>query len=153
MRKRGKPRKVMRKDSKAALRLLSAGKPMENEHQLNIGLNYRMAFQSLCSLHAKEEDFHNLAFSINIALILAEMGLGKEWIEQVKAAQVGLMRCLKRSEDTGRWGLDGDAIQLLKEVMKLHDEQLEEATQKQIAQAMQEMLVRLGDGDVIKLEK
>lgn len=150
MRKRGKQFKG-KKDRNAVMRILSKNKPMDNSHQLNVGLAYYEAFKSLCSLDAKEEDFHTLAFAINISLILIEMGYGEEWIDQIKAAQAGLMRCLKRSIDSGKWGLDGDAMTALRIGMELQDEQLKIAKQPEIAQALKILQERVANNQLLEI--
>jgi hypothetical protein len=151
MRKRGK-RFTTRRDPSALMRTLVGVKPLEQDQRTDLGIAYRMSFESLRTSHGKESDFHTIACSLNIALVLAERGYGAEWVEQVKAAQDGLMRCLGRGQKTGSWGLDGPAMTALSEALALHDEQIVLATQKEIREAIAEVHRRITNGDTLEQE-
>jgi hypothetical protein len=150
-RKQGKRFKT-RRDPSAFARAIAGVKPLEQDQKIDLGLVYRLAFNSLRSGRGKETDFHTLACAMNIALVLCECGYGGEWIEQVKAAQDGLMRCFNRGQKTGAWGLDGDAMAAMGEAMALHDEQLALARQKEIRDAVAEVQRRIVNGETLELE-
>lgn len=151
MKKRGK-RFAARRDPSAFMRTLVGVKPLEQDQRTDLGIAYRMAFQSLRTGPGQESDFHTIACTLNIALVLAEHGYGAEWIEQVKAAQDGLMHCLIRGQKIGSWGLDGPAMTAIGEVLPLHDEQLTLATQREIREAIAEVHRRITNGDTLELE-
>ena len=151
MRKRGK-RFTTRRDLSAFMRTLVGVKPLEQDQRTDLGIAYRMAFQSLRTGTGQESDFHTIACTLNIALVLAERGFGVEWVEQVKAAQDGLMRCLGRGQKTGSWGLDGPAMTALTDALALHDEQIVLATQKEIREAIAEVHRRITNGDTLEQE-
>ncbi|AQW28654.1 hypothetical protein ACKZDW_08000 [Ralstonia syzygii subsp. celebesensis] len=151
MRKRGK-RFTTRRDPSAFLRTLVGVKPLEQDQQTDLSIAYRMSFESLRTGHGKETDFHTIACSLNIALVLAERGYGAEWVEQVKAAQVGLVRRMERGQRTGRWGLDGEAMTAMSDALSLHDEQIALATQREIREAIAEVHRRVTIGEVFETE-
>lgn len=152
MKKRGKQFKT-RRDPSAFMRVLVGVKPLDKSQQTEIGIAYHMAFEAMRKGVGQEGDFHTIACSLNIALILSERGYGAEWIDQIKAAQDGLMRCVARGQATGRWGLDGPAMTALSQALSLHDEQIELATQKEIREAVAEVHRRVIVGEVLEMEK
>ena len=151
MRKRGKRFNTQR-DPSALMRTLVGVKPLEQDQRTDLGIAYRMSFQSLRTGTGQEHDFHTIACTLNIALVLAERGYGAEWVERVKAAQDGLMRCQGRGQNTGRWGLDGEAMTALTDALALHDEQIALATQREIREAIAEVHRRITNGDTLELE-
>ncbi len=152
MKKRGKQFKA-KKDPNAFMRVIMGVKPLSKSQQTEIGIAYHMAFDSMRKGVGQEGDFHTIACSLNIALILSERGYGTDWIDQIKAAQAGLIRCLIRGQKTGSWGLDGPAMTVLAEALALHDEQIELATGKEIREAIAEVHRRVIVGEVLKTEK
>ena len=151
MRKRGK-KFTTRRDPSALMRALVGVKPLEQDQQTDLGIAYRMALQSLRTGGGQEADAHTLACTLNIALVLAERGYGADWVERVKTAQVGLVRCMERGQRTGRWGLDGEAMTAMSDALSLHDEQIALATQREIREAIAEVHRRVTVGEVFETE-
>jgi hypothetical protein len=84
---------------------------------------------------------------LNITLVLSDMGYGSEYIDCIKSAQTGMLQCLERGQRTGRWGLDGQTISVLSDVISLHDEQIKVVTENTIMKAINEVGKRIENGD------
>jgi len=72
----------------------------------------------------REEDVIQLAVASNITLILAEAGLGREYIPEVKTAQRHILRLSRLWAQWGRVDLDGDGLEAIRRMLELHDEQI-----------------------------
>lgn len=127
-------------------RALAAQSAMESEQVTALALAFRTALECLRSGYGLEDHVHTLACSSNIALVLAEQGYGIDTIEQIKAAQDGIMRCFARGKRTGKWGLDGEAITSLTWLAELHTEQIKLASQKNMIKALNEVHRRMDAG-------
>ncbi len=151
MRKQGKRRKYT-KDPCALARTLFAVSPLESSKKTDLGLAYRLAFDALIKGKGTDEDANTLAVTLNITLVLCEMGFGGELEGVVIEAQTGLAKCIKRGETKNKWLLDGPGITAIREALALHDEQLNHAAQIEISAAMAEVHRRLKAGKVFKVE-
>jgi hypothetical protein len=149
MKKQGK-KFGTRRDPNAITRALFGMQALDNIQATELGLAYRMALECLRSGYGQEEHVHTLACTSNIALVLAERGYAVDAIEQIKAAQDGIMRCFGRGKRTGKWGLDGEAIQSITSMVALHDAQLVMARQRDIRDAIGEVHRRMDAGDVLR---
>ena len=150
MRKRGKQFST-RRDPNSLVRALVGVHTMDKEQQVDLGLAYRFAFQSLRTGTGKEEDFHTLACALNIALVLAEMGFVGEAVDDIKAAQAGLIRCMSRSQRLQKWGLDGDAMTAIASALAVHDHQLTIVSQHNLELAIKEVHKRMSNGQVMEV--
>lgn len=149
MRKRGKQFAARRNPN--ALWLAVAGvKPLGEGHQIDLGLSYHVAFESMRKGQGQKGDFHTIACAINIALVLSERGYGSGLIDRVKDAQNGLLRCMERGERTRAWGLDGEAMSAIADALALHDDQIAAATQREIREAIAEVHRRVDNGDTMR---
>jgi hypothetical protein len=83
-----------------------------------------------------------------MCLVLAEMGFGAEYINDIKGAMVGMMRAMRRAETTGSYALDAEAIRLLKVALQIHDQQLAVAERSELRKAAQTIVSRVNSGDV-----
>ena len=153
MRKQGKRRKY-RANPDASLDVLCRNNPLLQEEVTALGLQYHEAFAVLRGdTEANEGHFCMMSVAINTALVLAEMGIGTEFVKDVEAAQEGLARCHIRGTELGRWALDGDAIRDIEMALALHDEQMRVATKGQIREALAEVARRINIGNVLTVEK
>lgn len=149
MKKHGKRIKTKR-DPNAIQRVLVGVNPLDGGQVTDLGLAYRMALECLRSGHGQEEHVHTLACTSNIALVLAERGYAVDTIKQIKLAQDGIMRCFGRGRRTGKWGLDGEAITAITQMVALHDAQMKIALQRDIRAAIDEVHARMDRGDVLE---
>ena len=117
--------------------------------QAQLSLPVHASFDGLLTGQSVEADFHTVAAVSNVCLLLGEK-IGPEVVDAVKLGQEGLMRCWKRHNTTGKWGLDGPARQDIAAVVDLHDQLLGLCTPGQLADAMREVLKRADAGHVFE---
>lgn len=150
MRKRGKTIKT-KVDAGAHLKAIFGVQPMDKAQATDLGLSYRLAFAAMRCGKATEDDFHTLACSLNVAMVLAERGYGADWLELVFKGQDALMRALARSQQGHGYALDGSGITALIDALDLHDEQMLTAKQKDVRLAFDEVRRRVTLGAVLTL--
>ncbi|WP_447639563.1 hypothetical protein [Pandoraea norimbergensis] len=127
----------------------AAARPLDLSQTNDIGLAYHLSFNAVQGGYATEEAWSQLACSMNIAMLLAEQGVGSERLGDIRCAQDALMRAKARGERTGKWGLDGDGIRDLRAAITAHDAQMATASKAQVQHAISEMHRRMKAGDVL----
>lgn len=160
MRKRGKQRRTTA-DKFAAFRLLGqAGaaiceQPMAAEQVVDLAVGYHGAVDSIRRGAGTDKDAHTLAGAVNIALVLAEQGIGPECIPAIQLAQNAVVVLIRRGEATGRYVFDGPGLQAVLELVSIHDQQLaaEACTQALMTSVIREVQRRHNRGDVIRAER
>lgn len=120
--------------------------PMDLDQVTGIECSYRMAFEQMTHGAATEENWAMVTFSLNMAIVLADQGLGKEYAAKIAAALEGANRARLRGAKTGRYGLDGPAITAICEAFAVHDEQIRIATKAEVQAAIDEMHRRMDAG-------
>lgn len=119
--------------------------PMTHDDYQSMTAYYRLAYENALRGSASEETWGCLALGSNMALILAEKGIGAEWIEKIQEGQEALMRANARGEQIGSWRMDGMGAKVLGEVLDILDGQLEVATRGEIIEARDIILKRMAD--------
>jgi len=126
--------------------------PLTGDQQRDLGLAYWLSFQAMLNAPC-ESAWHSLAASLNVAMVLCERGFGAEYIGDIKAAQMSLMRAYKRSNDGKSWELDAEGIAAIRAALTLHDAQVEIAERKEIRLAINEIYERVNNGDVLEMSQ
>jgi hypothetical protein len=126
---------------------------LDKEQTVDLGTAYWAAFAALKTQYAQEEHFHSLAAATNVAMVLSEHGVMTQALADFKAAQEAMVAVWRRAEKTGRFGFTAHEMATVKESLLLHDMQLEAATQDQAAKAVQEVIRRKENGDLISWEE
>lgn len=138
-----------------ALRIQSAQIPqaLAHEHILNNSLAAHSSLEAMRQGKAVETDFHTLAMASNLALILAELDVGSELLDDIRAGQDALMRMLARHEKHGRYLLDGQGLDAVRHLLDIFDAQLEDdrMTDKLIKRAHLTCLERMAQGQVLEV--
>lgn len=109
------PLAMLRDHSKATLSLAQLRDLMIAVH---------LSLKAIEDGQGREEDVIQLAVASNVALILAEAGLGREHIPDVKEAQRHIVRLQELWNQWGRVDMDGDAKDAIVRMLELHDEQI-----------------------------
>lgn len=121
-------------------------RPLTDEQMNELGVAYRLAFLSMLDGRACEDHWAVCVVSLNIALVLAEWGIGENCIPEIKLALDGAFRSKTRANKTGRWGFDGAAIQAIQVAFDIHDEQLLYASKQMLKEAKDEVHRRADAG-------
>lgn len=123
--------------------------PLTDDQQRDLGLSFWMSFDAMLREPCAEL-WGNLSSALNIGLVLCERGFGAEYEGEFKAAQAALVRAQQRHAGTGSWALDADAIQSIRAVLTIHDEQTRIAARGDMRAAIDEVRRRVGAGDVLE---
>lgn len=80
---------------------------------------------------------------LDIASALAESDIGAEHLPTIRDALDGMQRAKERAQRTGRWALDGDALNAVRTALNIHDAQVGIATKGDMRAAMAEVERRI----------
>jgi hypothetical protein len=121
-------------------------KPLAAKRQTSIAIGHHIAFEQMLK-GPSDDAWYDLAAGLNMALVLAERGFGDEWIDEIKASMIGMMRAKYRAKRTGTLALDADAIKAIRTVLEIHDQQIAIAKRADIKAAAQTIVARMESGD------
>ena len=124
--------------------------PMTDDQIGDLALAFRLAFEAMIGGAADEQQWSTCVCSLNIAMVLAERGIGPECIPQIKQAMEGAFRARLRAKRLQSWGFDGAAIQAIKTAFELHERQIEKATKGELREAIFEVRARIDEGNVFQ---
>jgi len=120
--------------------------PMTRGDALEVEAYSEFAYLNMVQGQGSDESWNMLAVAMNVAMVLAEMGLGEDHTEEIRTALDGLFAAKVRGERTGRWGFDGPAIVSVRRGLDVHIAQLEVATRREIDQARATVQQRVKEG-------
>ncbi len=118
-------------------------RPLQDDQMRDLGIAYRIAYDLLRTGLGNEESWSTLACVLDIASALAESGMGAEHLPTIRDALDGMHRAKERAQRTGRWALDGDALNAVRNGLAIHDAQVEAATKGDMRAAMAEVERRI----------
>lgn len=125
--------------------------PLLPDQQRDLGLNVWLSFE-LMTKGGSEIAWHNLASTLNIAMRLAEVGIGAEYLSDITKAQDALVRIDYRQRRTGSWAFDAEGMAAVQAALEIHDEQMKLAERGEVRSAINEVNKRLKSGDVLQME-
>lgn len=131
----------------AALTLLSrrSQAQLEEDHVRNILLAYHAALIGMRAGYGNEELWNTLAYSLNIAMVLAELDVQPHALQIIQDAQIAIVRIREIALQSGEWKLGAGAF-IINCAFKQHDEQLAKATINQLNAARFEVRRRMECG-------
>lgn len=151
-RKRYRPRMAVPVAGFTALLTASARiedtRPLSDGQVTDLAAAYWLALDAMVRGTSGEEEWSVVTCALNIALVLAEQGIGLEYERDFIAALDGAFRAKLRAEQKGSWRFDGEALQAIRTALALHDQQIVEATKVQLRAAMLEVHRRIDAGCV-----
>ncbi|SEU40545.1 hypothetical protein SAMN03159335_06338 [Burkholderia cepacia] len=95
---------------------------------------------------------NQLAYALNLALVLCELGFRSEQAACIRLAQEFLARVGAEGRRGGRWHVDEEAYRAIGPALDVHDQQVETATVAEIRRAEETIKDRLAVGDVVRVE-
>ena len=138
-------------DPTAALRALGMQQQLDDAMQADLAIPVRAAALAMRSGAAVEHHVHTLASCANVCMVLAERGAGREYLPQIIAGQMALMRTIQRGKSTGRWGFDGPAIVEVETLLQVWDAQLAVVPRDALRHAVREVHSRMDKGLVFEV--
>lgn len=136
-------------DPMSMFRTFNKIQPFTPEEQMRLTNPVRMAYEKLRTGVATEPDFHLLAASINVTMILAEK-IDPLAEQSAVAARDGMVRAWQRFQRMGVLGFDGLALQDIPVAIDLHDQLMALLTPLQVSKAVQEVADRMAAGEVMQ---
>jgi hypothetical protein len=128
--------------------------PLDTDQKQSINIAYRIAFDALASGTGQEGDWHVVVCALNIAVVLCERDIGKEFEADIIAAMDAIFRVQMGQQKTGKWALDPIAnvsdCRAIEHAFDVHEAQVEIATHAELASALGEVHRRMELGNVYK---
>lgn len=141
-RKKHDPRRALSMAQRLANRSIER-QPLRDSQTRDLGIAYRVAFDLLRSGRGTEESWSTLACALDMADVFAGCGIGPEHEALIGDALDGMARAKERSKRTGRWVLDGDALNDVRNALMVYDAQIEAATVGDMREAIAEVERRI----------
>ncbi|WP_212197104.1 hypothetical protein [Burkholderia vietnamiensis] len=152
MRKRGNRIHHSRRDPTAFVRLFGDRLLVPSAHAMKVELAYHLALEEMRMGRGTDTGMNQLAYALNLALVLCELGFRNEQAACIRLAQECLVRVGADGRRGGRWCVDEEAYRAIGPALAVHDHQLETATVTQIRRAERTILDRIATGDVVRVE-
>ncbi len=126
-------------------------RPLADGQVTDLAAAYWLALDAMASGTSGEEEWSVVTCALNIALVLAEQGVGAEHEQQFIAALDGAFRAKVRAVHKGAWRFDGEALQAIRTALHRHDQQVAEVSRGQLRAAMTEVHRRIDSGLVYEV--
>lgn len=130
-----------------------AASPLNCDQQTDLGGAYWLAFTNMTIGNASKESWSCVVCALNIGMALCEAGIGAEYEQDFVAALDGAFRAKIRSQKTGSFRLDGEAIQAIRHAMTIHDAQILVTHKRELVAAMQTVRTRIDEGNVYTIDE
>ena len=138
-------------DAGAFLRAIGMQHRMDDRQQVDLTLTVRAAALAMRSGAGTEYHIWTLASALNVALVLCERGVGREYESAIIAGQMALMRTIERGRRTARWGFDGPALAEVETAIAVYEAQLAEVPRGAAVAAVNEVSKRMSQGHVFEV--
>jgi len=120
-------------------------KPIAAENTLRLKLINHGSMKALTDGSATRTDWDYICTALNVAVVLAEYGVGDDYIEQIRAAMLAHAQCGKRMYNGGRLGYTGEQLTAVNLALEVHDAQIDTATVAEMERAHIEVQKRLNN--------
>ena len=125
---------------------------MSDEQTVDLSVANWVAFNNMTLQSSSEFDWNIVTGALNMAMVLAEGGIGDEHMDLFLRALDGTFRAKLRGEKTGVWRFDGEALNNIRTALELHDQQCKLSTRMEMVQTIQTVRRRVDDGHVYRAE-
>lgn len=135
--------------------VMSAHRPLDDQQRSSLLHQVHGAIDALTHGRATEDDMAHLFSAANITLVLVEQTMGNDASglavyaqaeALVKLAQQALLQVQERHGRTQRWGISGEELGRVNDMIELHDQFIEAADQRTIETAVRTGLQRMRQG-------
>lgn len=133
---------------------LASTDQLNDSQQTALSLRNWESFYTITKSEGEECHANDLVNAANVALVMAESGLGRHFISHIRAAQRSIVTMGARQEQRGKWLFTGPELHLVREMLEIHDAQLqsEDCTEGYLLKCIAEVKGRIERGHVDKLE-
>jgi len=133
-------------NSFSVFNVISNVKPLDKEQKSELGVGYYTAFISVKEGRGTPDNLGTIAGAINISIVLAESGVGSEYLDLLVEAKDAIFRTINRANNTGKIGFDGLAIGKISEALDIHDMHVEIVSKTEMVSAINEVRRRINAG-------
>ncbi len=123
--------------------VVSGFKPVSPAAATKLKIINHGAMNALVRGTASKTDWDYVCTALNVAVVLAEMGIGDEYLEDIKQAMMAHAACGKRHYNGGRFGYTGEQLTAVNKALEIHDAQVDTATVAEMEKAHMEVHRRL----------
>lgn len=129
-----------------------AAEHLQADHVDDLALHVIEAMGAVMAGDATDVHVDALAIASNISMLLCERGYGREAMEDVLRGQDAVMGIIARKQRTGRIGVNGQELALLRVLVDTHEQQLRLApTRAEMREVLAEIKRRQAQGAVLKV--
>lgn len=109
-----------------------------------------MSFDALVKHDGNETQCIDLVAAISVAIVLAERGIGIEFLGELNLALEALWRMKRRAKATGKWRFDGVGIVEMRTGLDLYTQQLAIASNHLLREALNLVRGRVTSNSIYK---
>lgn len=125
--------------------------PLRDDQLTDLGVAYWVSLENLRTGPATEEAWCCVVCALNIGMVLCEQEIGPEYVEDLVKALDGAFRAKIRSQNSGNFRLDGNAMRDIEIGLAIHDEQMRIATRSEVTRAMNSVHARMEAGNIYEV--
>jgi hypothetical protein len=115
------------------------------ENTLRLKLINHGSMKALTDGSATKTEWDYICTALNVTVVMAEMGLGDDYMDDIKAAMLAHAQCGKRLYQGGRLGYTGEQLTAVNKALEIHDAQIDIATVAELEKAHMEVQKRLNN--------
>jgi hypothetical protein len=116
------------KDKLAAFHAINLSMPVSDNAKSQLLIGIHTALKAFTNGVAEKVHFDTLASTVDLTMMMSKSLFEMAYWEEINYARDAMIRCRERFARTGKLGLDGEALNAIKFVIQLHDEQLSQVT-------------------------
>lgn len=125
--------------------VINGFKPVKAEHSLRVKLINHGSLLALTRGQGTRSEWDYMCTALNVAVVLAEQGVGDDYIEDIKAAMQAHAQCGKRYFKGQSFGYTGEQLSAVNVGLEIHDAQMDIVTVAQMERAHLEVARRIKD--------
>lgn len=129
--------------------MLRGNKPAEESAITKLKIGYHMAMVAVTQGRAGKAEWQEIANVLNVAITLAEMGYGDQYLPEIVKAQGAMVLIRERLKATGRITVKAEEMNAINEALELHDQQVELVTVREMETAILSVERQLARGNFV----
>jgi hypothetical protein len=130
----------------AFINVISDAQPLEADQRTELGVGYYSSFASVKKGTGTPDQLGMIAGAINISIVLAESGIGSEYLDLLTVAKDSIFRTIQRANNTGKIGFYGPDMHKISEALDVHDMHVEVVSKNEMIDAVNEVRRRIKAG-------
>lgn len=125
-------------------------RPPSEDKAVQVKLGYHWAMKNLTQGKGTLADWQSVCNAMNLTMVLAEMGWGQDYIEQIRDAMHGLAAMRDRYKDGKPLLFTGPELRDLNFALEIHDAQVGEVPVRDFEKAIDDAEARIARKEFLK---